>query len=337
MSSIETFLGTLYKHAVQTHEQRYDENWKITLQKTFKAALGDFYYESEAAFQPVILEKTDMGTYERIRVEISTISSLRMPVYVLLPKVSNEKKLPTVLAIHGHGYGSKALVGLNFDGKKKKEEEYHKDFAIELVKRGVVVVAPELIGFGDRKLQEHQGVGKPTDNSCYRIASNLLLTGHTLPGLRVYECKRVIDYIESLEVVDAGKIGVIGISGGGLVASFTAALDERLKAAVISGYANTFHASIMDRRHCLDNYIPGILNYAEMPELIGLMVPRPLFIEAGTKDHLFPVAQVVEAVDKLKAIYHTFNVEELVSYHLFEGGHEISGEKSFGWLINQLR
>ncbi len=336
MSSIEQFLDTLYVDAVQSHEQQYDENWKTTLQTTFKAALGDFNYNPEAAFQPVILEKMDMGTYERIRVEITTISSLRMPVYILIPKQSKGKKVPAVLAVHGHGYGSKALVGLNWDGTKKIAEEYHKDFAIELVNLGVVVVAPELIGFGDRKLQEHQGVGNPTDNSCYRIASSLLLTGHTLPGLRVYECKRVIDYIESLEEVDNAKIGVMGISGGGLVASFTAALDERLKAVVISGYTNTFRASIMDRRHCLDNYIPGILNDAEMPELIGLIVPRPLFVEAGTKDHLFPVVHATKAVEKMNDIYRSFDAEDLVTYHLFEGGHEICGKQSFDWLIEKI-
>ena len=52
-----------------------------------------------------------MGTYYRLRVEISTISQLRMPVYLLIPKNRGDKKLPAVLAIHGHGYGSKeALV-----------------------------------------------------------------------------------------------------------------------------------------------------------------------------------------------------------------------------------
>ena len=85
------------------------------------------------------------------------------------------------------------------------------------------------------------------------------------------------------------KIGCMGISGGGLVAAFTSILDERIKATVISGYTSTFKGSIMDRRHCLDNYIPGILEYTEMPDLIGLIAPRALFIEAGTADHLFPL------------------------------------------------
>ena len=60
-----------------------------------------------------------MGNYWRLRVEITTISPLRMPVYVLIPKVKSKEKLPAVLAIHGHGYGSKEVVGLNPDGSVK--------------------------------------------------------------------------------------------------------------------------------------------------------------------------------------------------------------------------
>ena len=100
-------------------------------------------------------------------------------------------------------------------------------------------------------------------------------------------------------------------------------LDERMKATVISGYTNTFKGSIMDRRHCLDNYIPGILEYTEMPDLIGLIAPRALFIEAGNVDHLFPLDQVSFAIEKLTKIYQVFDAEQSLASHLFEGGHEI--------------
>ncbi len=218
----------------------------------------------------------------------------------------------------------------------RTEEGYHKEFAVELVKKGFVVVVPELVGFGERKLQADQGKGLPTDNSCYMLANQLLVVGKTLPGLRVQECRRVIDFVQTLDYVDDNRIGCMGISGGGLVAAFTSILDERLEATVISGYTNTFKRSIMDRRHCLDNYIPGVLAYAEMPDLIGLIVPRALFIEAGTKDHLFPLDQVSLAIEKLTSIYKEFGVDDALASHIFEGGHEISGEQSYDWLVRQL-
>lgn len=335
MWSADDYLQDLYETTSEVHHHTYDDQWKETVKSRFHKSLGGFEHRDES-LDPMILEQTDMGSYQRLRVEISTIDSLKMPVYVLIPKMKQTKKVPAVLAIHGHGYGSKELVGLNPDGSKRSDQGYHKNFAVELVQKGVVVIAPELIGFGDRKLQANQGIGSPNENSCYMIASQLLLLGKTLAGLRVEECRRVINYIQTLPEVDENRIGCMGISGGGLVAGFTSILDDRIRATVISGYTNTFKASIMARRHCLDNHIPGILVYSEMPDLIGLIAPRPLFIEAGTEDHLFPIKDVVYAIDRLKKIYKNFNAKDLLSSHIFEGGHEISGEQSYDWLVNQI-
>ena len=336
MWSADRYLEDLYNDSIKKHTNKYDENWQIDLKNKFQQLLGNFE-DNKGTLNPVLLEKVDMGSYYRQRVEITTIGSMKMPVYVLIPKTEGKKKLSAVLAVHGHGYGSKGVVGLSPDGTTKLEEEYHKDFAIELVNKGLVVIVPELIGFGDRKLKADQGTGSPTDNSCYMIASQLLLVGKTIAGLRIEECRRVIDYIQSLDEVDESNIGCMGISGGGLVAAFISVLDERIKATVISGYTNTFKGSIMDRRHCLDNYIPGILNHAEMPELIGLIAPRPLFIEAGRDDHLFPLDKVKFAIKKITEIYKGFHAEAMLDSHIFAGGHEINGEKSLDWLSNMIQ
>jgi dienelactone hydrolase len=251
--------------------------------------------------------------------------------------VKTSSKLPVVLAVHGHGYGSKEIVGLHPSGMENLGDPgIHKNFAIELVRKGMIVVAPELIGFGDLKLEGDQTAGTPTDNSCFPLASQLLLLGKTLAGLRIFECSRILDYINSLDEADNNRIGCMGLSGGGLVAAYTAALDDRIKATVISGYTNRFYGSIMSRRHCLDNYIPGILKYAEMPELIGLIAPRKLFIEAGNRDHLFPLAEVKVAFNRLQEIYQSFDAETALSADFFSGGHEINGEKSYDWLVDNL-
>lgn len=336
MWSADRFLNVLYDEYVGQQNHPFNSEWQADLKTVFQKKLGDFKKYTQPA-NPVLLEKVDMGDYERLRVEIDTVSSMKMPVYVLIPKNIGDKKVPAVLAVHGHGYGSRGAVGLAHDGSIRTEEEYHKDFAIELVKRGMVVVVPELIGFGERKLQADKDSGSPIDNSCYMISSQLLLMGKTIAGLRIQECRQVIDYMQALKEIDGQRIGCMGISGGGLVAAFTSALDDRIKATVVSGYTSTFKGSIMDRRHCLDNYIPGILEYAEMPELIGLIAPRPLFIEAGKDDHLFPVRDVLYAIDKLKHIYSHFEAEELVHSHIFAGGHEINGEESFDWLETKLK
>ena len=123
----------------------------------------------------------------------------------------------------------------------------------------------------------------------------------------------------------------MGISGGGLVASFAAAVDERIKAAVVSGFANTFQASILAVPHCIDNFVPGLSQLAEMPDLLGLIAPRPLLIEAGARDPIFPLHAADEAYDQLKAIYALLAAEPLLAYDRFEGDHEISGRLAFEW------
>ena len=122
-------------------------------------------------------------------------------------------------------------------------------------------------------------------------------------GWRVWDVMRTIDYIETRHELDAGRIGCIGISGGGTATLFGAALEPRIRAALVSGYLNTFRDSIGSLSHCIDNYVPGILNWAEMPDIAGLIAPRPFFSESGEKDNIFPVKAAVESFNQVRDIY----------------------------------
>lgn len=193
------------------------------------------------------------------------------------------------------------------------------------------MIVPESVGFGDRRLKEDEAA-EASENSCYRLASQLLLYGRTLAGLRVAEAMRALDYIQGRAEVDGGKIGCMGFSTGGMIAALTAAVDKRIAATVVSGYASTFAGSIMARRHCLDNYLPAILHDAEMPDMIGLIAPRPLFIETGSDDPLFPLADVKVALSALERIYGHYRAEACLEADLFNGGHKINGGKAYDWL-----
>jgi dienelactone hydrolase len=280
---------------------------------------------------PVVLERVQCQGYVRERVEWTTMDGMRMPVYVLIPDGVTEPR-PGVVAIHGHGYGSREIVGLEPDGAERGAEPgLHKDFAVALVKQGFVVAAPELLAFGDRRLPEDIAAG-PKQSSCARISAQLMLLGRNIGGVRVAETMQTVGYLLSRPDVKPGAIGCMGISGGGLVAAYTAALDERIGATVVSGYANTFQGSILSRMHCLDNYIPGILQDAEMPELIGLIAPRSLLVESGDTDRVFPREGAMKAMEKLAMIYEAAGAEEELAVDYFTGGHEISGAKAYQWL-----
>ena len=66
--------------------------------------------------------------------------------------------------------------------------------------------------------------------------------------------------------LDSKRIGCVGISGGGTCTLFATALESRIRAALVSGYMNSFRDSVGSIAHCIDNYVPGILNSARKTE-----------------------------------------------------------------------
>jgi hypothetical protein len=142
---------------------------------------------------------------------------------------------------------------------------------------------------------------------------------------------RVADYIEG----NGERFAVTGISGGGLLASMYGALDDRVVAAAISGYTNMYRESIMPIRHCVCNFVPGIFDIGEMPHVISLICPRPLFISSGTTDNIFPVEGVRKAFNIIREIYAKHAPGVSVELEIFEGGHVYS-EAFIDWLDEVL-
>src|SRR5712691_4523344 len=113
----------------------------------------------------------------------------------------------------------------------------------------------------------------------------------------------------------------MGISGGGTCTTFSAALEPRIKAAMLSGYLNTFRDSVGSISHCIDNYVPGILNWAEMYDVAGLIAPRPVFVESGEKDDIFPIKASIESFQKVRGIYEVFGAADHVEQETFPAEH----------------
>lgn len=333
MGQLEQFLTANYEQVVPRRKRDMDfASMRWELLTGLREILGEF--TAAADMRVTLLEKKEFDGYIRERIEFRTSEHLSMPVYVLTPK-SVSGKLPTVLAVHGHGYGSREIVGLTADGAEDTGKPgIHQHFALQLVKRGLKVFAPEIVGFGDRMLESDKQKG--LRSSCNTLSRHLFMSGHTLAGLRVHETLQLLKLIHTNPDVDAGQVGVMGFSGGGLIAAYASALDERVKATVLCGFTNTFKKSILAADHCIDNYLPGILNIAELPELIGLIAPRALFIESGNKDPIFPVDGTREAITRLQKIYDDMGASEQLAEEIFEGSHEINGRRSYDWLARNL-
>ena len=288
---------------------------------------------------PKKIESVDKGDYVREKVIIRTAPDMTMPVYLLLPK-KGPRPLPAVIAFHGHGYGVKDIVGLWEDGAERNTPDgYHKDFAVALCRRGFAVAAPEISCFGERQtdfsyLNTRIGQGVPT--TCTHSAMLAFHLGKSVLGLRVHDAKALVGYLATRKEFDSARLGAMGISGGGMHTFFSTCLDRRIKACVVSGYYSTFRDSILGMAHCACNFVPGLDRFGEMYDLVGLIAPRPMLVEAGSYDPIFPIKAVKRSVARANEVYRVFGAEGMVETDYFEGRHQISGRRAYDFLWEKL-
>ena len=80
-----------------------------------------------------------------------------------------------------------------------------------------------------------------------------------------------------------------------------------------------FRASILGLRHCECNYVPGILELAEMGELAALLAPRPMRVIAGERDPIFPIEGVREQYRTAERAWALANAPECISLSVHPG------------------
>lgn len=292
-----------------------------------------------APLESKIIEDVDKGDYNRVKILLQTSAFTAMPVYILKPKHVNGP-LPVVIAFHGHGYGVKDIVGLWEDGEERDVPDgYHKDFGVALCRRGFLVAAPEISCFGERTNNyDHLNkvMGQPVPYTCHHTANLAFHLGGSVVGLRIYDAFKLVDYLGTRPDTDINRLGAMGISGGGMHTFFSTCLDERIKACVVSGYFCTFRESIFAMDHCTCNFVPGLHRFGEIYDLAGLIAPRPMLVEAGLRDPIFPIAGVRDSVSRTRKIYNLFGFPDRIEVDEFEGRHQISGRRAYDFLWEKL-
>ena len=320
--------------AFQASTRGEAEGWQRDLKAKLVELLGGLPDE-RCELLPRVTETKEFPTYTRETVLFQSRPNMTIFGYLLLPK-DFETPCPTILCLHGHGRGVDDIVGIQEDGTMRTEYgEYQNDFALQCVDHGYAALAIEQFGFGHRRDEAacQRGGG---NSSCQPASGAAFLLGQTMIGWRVYDAMRSLDYLSTRPEIDMNRIGVMGISGGGTTTFYSAAIDERFKVAVVSGYFNTFRDSILSISHCIDNYIPGVLKYAEMYDIAGLIAPRAMFVESGTEDTIFPIDATRFAFDRAKGIFRVFGAEDQLGLEVFEAAHSFHGVRAFQFLDQKL-
>lgn len=311
------------------------KSWQRKLRVKLTELLGGFPAQA-SPLQPRIVETVDLGSYTREKIYFTSREGLQVFSYLLKPK-SAQGPLPVMVCVPGHGRGVDDIVGLDEKGEQRAARAgYQADFAIQFVEQGIAALAIEPLAFGHRRDPINAAKG-PNQNSCQPAAGAALLFGETMIGWRVYDVMRAIDYVETRKDLDARKVGCVGISGGGTCTLFAAALDTRIQAAMVSGYLCTFEDCILSLAHCMDNYVPGILNWAEMSDVAGLIAPRPLFAETGEQDRIFPIAGFEKAFAETTRVYEAMGASAALAKEVHGGGHVFHGVKGVPFIASHLK
>ena len=130
------------------------------------------------------------------------------------------------------------------------------------------------------------------------------------------------------------RIAVAGLSYGGTCSLFLAAIDGRVAAAIVSGYLSSWSAAhTVPWNMCGSQVLPGQLGAIEHLDLAALVAPRPLLVESGTEDVIFPVTAARATVGALRRVYAQLGAPaDAVVHDVCPGDHRWYGAGVEGFL-----
>ncbi len=212
-----------------------------------------------------------------------------------LPRTSGPA--PAVILACGHAAGGKrahayrALAGL-------------------LAGLGVAVLVSDNIGQGERVAMGHREV--PGVFACEL----------SLQGLIVMETMAWLRWLQGDPRIDRSRIGLVGNSGGGLLALLAGALCRDELAVVSSGFPSTFaFVARKEKQHCHCTLLPGIIGELEMWQLYGSIAPTPLLLFQGREDHFFPEDLFWETVRQTSTAFDRAGTTGRFAAEVLPGGH----------------
>jgi dienelactone hydrolase len=215
------------------------------------------------------------------------------------------QKLPAVLYVCGHS-------GRGRNGNKSAFQSH----GIWFARHGYVCLMVDTLQLG-----EIAGIHHGT----YREERWWWLSrGYTPAGVECWNGVRGIDYLLSRSDVDADRIAVTGISGGGAATFWIAAADERVKiAAPVSGMADlvSYIPSRMINGHCDCMFLYNAHQW-HWTRIAGLIAPRPQLFVNSDLDPIFPMDANERIINRLERLYSLFGASDDVDSFVSVGGHD---------------
>ena len=335
--------------------------WK----KIARGKLLELLHYAPSACNPAAetAERVDCGDYTREKVWFNTTPEARVPAFVLVPKDA-PKPAPSVVALHDHGgfylWGKEKIVETADEHPALKEfrRQYYggRSIATELVRQGYVVVIIDMFYWGERRMlldddpadwrerssnlprERIQAFNARAGQSEQLVGRTIYSAGFTWPGVMFWDDIRTVDYLLTRPDVDPRRIGCVGLSVGGLRSCHLAALDERIRAAVVVGWMASFRAQL--RKHVRNTIghtkvVPGLYQHLDYPDVASLAMPTPLLVINGSRDGLFDLDGVKASFAKLNACYAKARVPDHCRTRFYDTPHEFNAlmqAEAWAWL-----
>ena len=351
---IPTYVETLKK------ELTYPMAWGNSPIKNFKkwkkAARAKVFEcmmtppKAAAAWDMEVLGEEQRDGYKAQKIAFNINAYSRITAYLLIPD-GGDGKFPAVVALHDHGahlfIGKEKMIRPFFiaseeqdaDGKiseKKKaanqevlddadawvnqlyEGQYVGDY---LAKHGYVVLSIDAPMWGERGRKE--GVDR---NKYDLIAGNMMMLGRDLSAFMTYDDIASTDFLASLPMVDANRIGCAGCSMGAYRSWMLSALSDRIKLGASVCWMITTDAQLTRRYGRKENggfanCIPGLRQYLDYPHIASLACPKPMLFINGTKDKLFPVPGVKDAFRQMHEVWRSQKADERLDTEIWDIPH----------------
>ena len=344
---IPTYVETLKK------ELTYPMAWGNSPIKNFKkwkkAARAKVFEcmmtppKAAAAWDMEVLGEEQRDGYKAQKIAFNINAYSRITAYLLIP--DGKGPFPTVNALHDHGahlfIGKEKMVRPFFtpeeqDAPAKQalcqeilddadawarqlyDNQYVGDY---LAKHGYVVFSADAPMWGERGRKE--GVDR---NKYDLIAGNMMMLGRDLSAFMTYDDISSTEFLASLPMVDAKRIGCVGCSMGAYRSWMLSALSDRIKAGASICWMITTDAQLTRRfgrkeNGGFANCIPGLRQYLDYPHIASLACPKPMLFINGTKDKLFPVPGVKDAFAEMHRVWKSQGADNLLDTELWDIPH----------------
>ena len=363
---IPTYVETLKK------ELTYPMAWGNSPIKNFKkwkkAARAKVFEcmmtppKAAAAWDMEVLGEEQRDGYKAQKIAFNINAYSRITAYLLIP--DGKGPFPTVNALHDHGahlfIGKEKMIRPFFtqeeqDAPEKQalcqeilddadawakqlyDNQYVGDY---LAKHGYVVFSADAPMWGERGRKE--GVDR---NRYDLIAGNMMMLGRDLSAFMTYDDISSTEFLASLPMVDAKRIGCVGCSMGAYRSWMLSALSDRIKAGASICWMITTDAQLTRRfgrkeNGGFANCIPGLRQYLDYPHIASLACPKPMLFINGTKDKLFPVPGVKDAFSEMHKVWKSQGADNLLDTELWDIPHSCglkAQEKMLEFLDKNLK